>query len=71
MNNYDCIVIGGGHAGIEAALASVKMGLKALLLTMDIDAIGRMSSNPAIGGVGKGQLVKEIDALGGDRKSVV
>jgi tRNA uridine 5-carboxymethylaminomethyl modification enzyme len=65
MNNYDCIVIGGGHAGIEAALASVKMGLKALLLTMDIDAIGRMSCNPAIGGVGKGQLVKEIDALGG------
>jgi len=65
MNNYDCIIIGAGHAGIEAALASVRMGCKTLMLTMDISSIGRMSCNPAIGGVGKGQLVKEIDALGG------
>lgn len=65
MNNYDIIVIGAGHAGIEAALASSRMGCKTLMLTFDIDSIGRMSCNPAIGGVGKGQLVKEIDALGG------
>ena len=65
MNNYDIIVIGAGHAGIEAALASSRMGCKTLMLTFDINSIGRMSCNPAIGGVGKGQLVKEIDALGG------
>ncbi|MFH0855277.1 MAG: tRNA uridine-5-carboxymethylaminomethyl(34) synthesis enzyme MnmG [Candidatus Omnitrophota bacterium] len=65
MNNYEIIVIGAGHAGIEAALAASKLGCKTLMLTMDIDSIGRMSCNPAIGGVGKGQLVKEIDALGG------
>jgi len=65
MNTYDIIVIGAGHAGIEAALASSRLGCKTLMLTMDIDSIGRMSCNPAIGGVGKGQLVKEIDALGG------
>ncbi|MCX5701140.1 MAG: tRNA uridine-5-carboxymethylaminomethyl(34) synthesis enzyme MnmG [Candidatus Omnitrophica bacterium] len=65
MNNYDIIVIGAGHAGIEAALASARMGLRTLMLTLDINSIGRMSCNPAIGGVGKGQLVKEIDALGG------
>lgn len=63
--NYDVIVIGAGHAGIEAALAAARLGAKTLVLTMDIDSIGRMSCNPAIGGVGKGQLVKEIDALGG------
>ncbi|MDD5409307.1 MAG: tRNA uridine-5-carboxymethylaminomethyl(34) synthesis enzyme MnmG [Candidatus Omnitrophica bacterium] len=62
---YDVIVIGAGHAGIEAALASSRMGVKTLILTLDINSIGRMSCNPAIGGVGKGQLVKEIDALGG------
>jgi len=66
MNNYDIIVIGAGHAGIEAALASARLGCKTLMLTMDINSIGRMSCNPAIGGVGKGQLVKEIDALGGE-----
>ena len=66
MNNYDIIVIGAGHAGIEAALAAARLGCKTLMLTMDINSIGRMSCNPAIGGVGKGQLVKEIDALGGE-----
>ncbi len=61
----DVIVIGVGHAGIEAALASSRLGVKTLMLTLDINSAGKMSCNPAIGGVGKGQLVKEIDALGG------
>ena len=65
MKNFAVIVIGAGHAGIEAALACARMGIKTLLLTLDIDSIGRMSCNPAIGGVGKGQLVKDLDALGG------
>ncbi len=65
MNNFDCIIIGAGHAGIESSLACARLGLKTLMLTLDINSIGRMSCNPAIGGVGKGQLVKEIDALGG------
>jgi len=65
MNKYDVIVIGAGHAGIEAALVSARLGSKTLLLTMDLKSSGLMSCNPAIGGVGKGQLVKEIDALGG------
>ena len=63
---YDCIVIGGGHAGIEAALASSRMGCSTLMVTISFDTIGQMSCNPAIGGVGKGQLVKEIDVLGGE-----
>ncbi len=63
---YDCIVIGAGHAGIEAALASSRMGCATLLMNMSIETIGEMSCNPAIGGVGKGQLVKEVDALGGE-----
>ena len=66
MDKYDLIVIGAGHAGIEAGLSASRMGAKVLLVTMRLDTIGHMSCNPAIGGVGKGQLVKEIDALGGE-----
>ncbi len=63
--SYRAIVIGGGHAGCEAAHALATMGAKTLLLTMNIDTIGHMSCNPAIGGVAKGHLAKEVDALGG------
>jgi tRNA uridine 5-carboxymethylaminomethyl modification enzyme len=66
IRNYDIIVIGAGHAGIEAALASSRRGLKTLLLTGNLDTIAQMSCNPAIGGLAKGHLVKEIDALGGE-----
>ena len=64
-SKYDVIVIGGGHAGCEASLASARMGCKTLLLTMDVDSIGLMPCNPAVGGLAKGQLVKELDSLGG------
>ena len=65
MKNYDCIIIGAGHAGCEAALACARTGLKTLLLALSADSIAFMPCNPSVGGTGKGHLVRELDALGG------
>ena len=68
---YDIIVVGGGHAGCEAALVSARMGAQTALLSMNLDTIAQMSCNPAIGGLAKGQLVREVDALGGEMGKVI
>ena len=71
QKKYDVIVIGAGHAGCEAALAAARMGCSTLMLTMNLDSIALMSCNPAIGGLAKGHLVKEIDALGGEMGKII
>src|SRR5262245_13948073 len=66
MRDFDLVVVGGGHAGVEAACAAARMGGRVAMVVLDPAAIGRMSCNPAIGGLAKGQLVREVDALGGE-----
>ena len=66
MNQYDVIVIGAGHAGCEAALAAARMGCRTLVLSICLETVGHMPCSPSVGGIGKGHLVKEIDALGGE-----
>lgn len=69
--DYDAIVVGGGHAGIEASLALSRMGFETLLVTQSLDTIGRLSCNPAVGGLAKGNLVREVDALGGEMAHLI
>ena len=69
-SDYDIIVIGAGHAGCEAALASARMGFSTAIFTLNLDSIGQMSCNPAVGGLAKSHLVKEVDALGGEMAKV-
>jgi len=69
--DYDCIIVGGGHAGIEASLAPARLGFKTILITQNPDKIGTLSCNPAVGGLSKGNLVREVDALGGQMGKLI